>query len=206
MKAHSWRSVVVLLLTGFVVFFADLGEALAVPSFARKYQTSCLHCHTVFPALNPMGEAFRRNGYRMPSIEGSRDTDAIKGEMIPLGQEAYEKMFPNAVWPSKIMDAVPLSVMANGGVALNIPGSDAHDVNGNTFTFDGIAEELHIFGAGSFSDTLTYFTQLTINTDGIDIETGYLLWNDVVGPRHLLNIWVGRLMSPSLTSVGMHSS
>jgi hypothetical protein len=46
------------------------GEAQAVPSFARKYQTSCLTCHTVYPVLNPFGEAFRRNGYRFPQPEG----------------------------------------------------------------------------------------------------------------------------------------
>ena len=63
-----------------------------------------------------------------------------------------------------------------------------------------------LFGAGSFNDSLTYFTQATFNKDGFDFETGYLLWNDVAGPNHLLNIWVGRLMSPSLTSWGVHSS
>jgi hypothetical protein len=33
-----------------------------------------------------------------------------------------------------------------------------------------------------------------------------LLWNDVVGPDHLVNIWLGRLMAPQLTSFGNHSS
>ena len=45
---------------------------------------------------------------------------------------------------------------------------------------------MHLFGAGAFNDTLTYFTQLTLADDG-DASTSrpaYLLWNDIVGPRH----------------------
>jgi hypothetical protein len=50
-------------------------------------------------------------------------------------------------------------------------------------------------------------TQLTLSDAGtFDLETGYLLWNDIVGPRHLVNLWVGRLWAPQLTSFGLHSS
>ena len=52
---------------GIVMYFGATRDARAVPSFARKYQTSCQTCHTVYPVLNPFGEAFRRDGYRFPS-------------------------------------------------------------------------------------------------------------------------------------------
>jgi hypothetical protein len=189
---------------GSIVYFVGLREAGAVPSFARKYQTSCQTCHTVYPVLNPFGEAFRRNGYRFP---GTDDGEAAKAPTIPLGQEEYEKLFPDAVWPDKIAEAVPLSVMFNGNVPINIPGSEAKDAAGNVFTWKGIEAELHLFGAGAFTDTLTYMTQLTLADDGtFDIETAYLLWNDILGPRHLVNLWVGRLFAPQLTSFGLHSS
>ena len=112
--------------------------------------------------------------------------------MIPLGQEEYKKTFPDTVWPDKIAEAVPLSIMINGTIPINLPGSAAQSDAGNTFTWSGIEAELHIFGAGSFSDTLTYMTQVTLESDvgsppgTFDIETAYLLWNDIVGPRHLL--------------------
>src|SRR5208283_5032393 len=65
-------------LVGIAIHFASPRNARAVPSFARKYQTGCQTCHTVYPVLNPFGEAFRRDGYRFPSQNGSVDSDAAK--------------------------------------------------------------------------------------------------------------------------------
>jgi hypothetical protein len=195
-----------------LAYFGDLREAQAIPSFARKYQTSCQTCHTIYPVLNPFGEAFRRNGYRFPSQNKSVDGDAVKTPMIPLGQEEYKKTFPDSVWPSQITDAVPLSVMVNGGLAVNLPNSDAQSAAGNTFNWGGVVAEFHLFAAGSFSDTVTYFLQGTFESDfgspplSFDVETGYLLWNDIVGPPHAVNLWVGRLFAPQLSSFGLHSS
>jgi hypothetical protein len=123
-----------------------------------------------------------------------------------MGQEEYTKSFPNSVWPDKITEAVPLSVMFNGNVPINFPDSDAKSAAGNVFNWSGIEAEFHLFGAGAFNDSLTYFTQLTFADSGsFDIETAYLLWNDIVGPPHLVNVWVGRLFAPQLTSFGLHS-
>ena len=189
------------------VWFGSMRSAQAVPSFARKYETSCITCHTIFPALNPFGEAFRRDGYRFPSQGGSVDSDALKAETIALGQDEYKKTFPDSVWPDKITRDVPLSVMMNGSVAANIPGSDAHHQAQNTFTWAGISGEFHLFAAGAFDDKITYFAQLTIPDDGtIEIETAYLLLNDLAGPGHAVNLWLGRLMSPQINSFGLHSS
>jgi hypothetical protein len=189
------------------VWFGSIRTAEAVPSFARKYETSCITCHTIFPALNPFGEAFRRDGYRFPSQGGSVDSDAAKTETIALGQDEYKKTFPDSVWPGKIAKEVPLSLMMNGSVAANLPKSDAHNAAGNTFTWAGLSGEFHLFGAGAFDDKVTYFAQLTIPDDGtIEIETAYVLWNDVAGPGHVFNLWLGRLMSPQINSFGLHSS
>ena len=206
MRPFRWLPAFVAAAAGVCLYVAAPRDALAVPSFARKYQTSCQTCHTIYPVLNPFGEAFRRDGYRFPSQNGSLDSDAIKANAIALGQQEYEKTFPNSVWPDRIAEAIPLSVMFNGSLPLNLPGSDAKAAAGNTFTWSGIEAEMHVFGAGAFNDTLTYMTQLTLVKDGtFDIETAYLLWNDIVGPRHLFNLWVGRLWAPQLTSFGLHS-
>src|SRR5271166_3160949 len=111
MRAPRWLPALVAAAVAIVVYFAVAREAHAVPSFARKYQTSCQTCHTIFPVLNPFGEAFRRNGYRFPSQNGSVDSDAEKAPAIALGQEEYKKTFPDSVWPARILEAVPVSFM-----------------------------------------------------------------------------------------------
>ena len=85
--------------------------AAAIPAFARKYETSCLTCHSVYPRLTPFGEAVRRNGYRFPGIDG----DYVKQPAVVMGQEANKKTFPSSVWPSSIPASVPLAI---GAVAL----------------------------------------------------------------------------------------
>ncbi len=65
-------------------FVAMESTALAVPAFARKYQTSCQTCHIVFPKLNAFGEAFRLRGYRMPG----ETADMVKEPPVSLGAPA----------------------------------------------------------------------------------------------------------------------
>src|SRR5579871_4996293 len=118
MRPHRVVQVLLAALVGIAVYFVAQRDARAIPSFARKYQTSCQTCHTVYPVLNPFGEAFRRDGYRFPSQNGSEDSDAEKAPSIALGQEEYKKTFPDSVWPDKIVEAVPLSLMFNGSVPI----------------------------------------------------------------------------------------
>ena len=94
----------------------------------------------------------------MEKSASSEDSDAVKAPMIALGQEEYEKTFPDSVWPDKIPEAVPLSVMFNGSLPINLPGSEAKDAAGNVFTWSGVEAEFHLFGAGAFNDTLTYMS------------------------------------------------
>ena len=163
--------------------------ARAIPAFARKYQTSCLTCHTVYPKLNPFGEAFRRNGYRFPGV----DSDYIKAEQVAMGQEANKKTFPKTAWPDSILAAIPLSVGANGQ-ALIIPSSSssageaakASDGSATHFTLQDLAAEAHIWGGAAFDDTITAWFELTFSSDGVDVEHAQLLFNDIVGPKHLL--------------------
>ena len=86
----------------------DASRAQAIPAFARRYETSCQTCHTVYPALTPFGDAFRRNGYRFPS---GQDEDVSMDEPVPLGQEAHKDLFPNEVWPGTLPGKVPISVL-----------------------------------------------------------------------------------------------
>src|SRR6266508_3429262 len=79
--------------------------ALAIPAFARRYETSCTTCHVVPPKLNAFGVAFKNLGYRMPD-----DQRFIKQADVPLGAPAWKKLWPKAVWPGAIPDRIPLSM------------------------------------------------------------------------------------------------
>ena len=41
-------------------------RAQALPVFAHRYGLSCQACHTTVPHLNALGEAFAREGFRLP--------------------------------------------------------------------------------------------------------------------------------------------
>src|SRR6516225_1940305 len=97
---------VVRALLGCLALVATESTALALPTFARKYQTSCQTCHIVFPKLNAFGEAFRLRGYRMPA----ETEEMIKEKPVSLGAPAYKRLWPKAVWPSDLPLTVPLAV------------------------------------------------------------------------------------------------
>jgi hypothetical protein len=186
-----------------VIAICSAAPARAIPAFARKYATSCNTCHTVYPKLTPFGEAFRANGYRFPGIDG----DFIKAEQVVLGQEAYKKTFPNSVWPSSIPVAVPLSIGANGTAVINnTSASFAKQNNLPAFTLQDLAGEGHLWAGASLDDTITTWAELTFGSDGtVDVEHAQLLFNDLLGPAHAVNLIVGHGF-PNVTQYGPHSS
>ena len=199
-----WFSVSVAAL---VALLANENTARAVPSFARKYNTSCQTCHTEFPVLNPFGEAFRRNGFRFPSTNGSVDSDAAKEETIAMGQEEYEKTFPNSVWPDRISQTAPVSLLVQGGFNYILPNSALHDALGHSFAWDSLGGPVSIFAAGSFSERMTYYIKVVATPAATArVAAAYLAWNDLIGPPHAVNLWFGRLTAPQLTSYGANGS
>jgi len=178
--------------------------ARAIPAFARKYGTSCQTCHTVYPKLTPFGEAFRRNGFRFPGSDG----DFVKQEKIALGQDAYKDVFPNSVWPGTIPDSIPIGVGFNGQAVLHPDknASAAKQDNGSIFTMNDLVAEGHLWAGGSFSERVTFFGEVTFSSAGtVDVEHAQLHFNDLLGPKHLINVRIGRGFS-TLTSFGPHGS
>jgi hypothetical protein len=175
----------------------------AIPAFARKYGTSCLTCHSIYPRLTPFGEAFRRNGYRFPGV----DSDYVKQDTVALGQEANKKTFPKTVWPATLPISVPLAVGANGKITA-FPDKNASTPRANDgaqLVLDDLVTEGHLWAGAALDDTTTLWAEITLAADGVDIEHAQVLLNDLLGPKHAFNVVVGRGFA-TLTSFGPHSS
>ncbi|MCH7688548.1 MAG: hypothetical protein IH899_18020 [Planctomycetes bacterium] len=133
--------------TAFVLTLLTVADqAHAIPTFSRKYRTSCITCHTVFPKLNDTGEAFRRNGYQFPSDEEF----LVKDEPIPFGGDAYKDMFPESIWPSDMPTLPPVFVRAQlRNIVHTDPASD-----GIKWDMD-FPHELVLGGAGTFGKNIS---------------------------------------------------
>jgi hypothetical protein len=182
---------------------ASAAPAFAVPAFARKYGTSCQTCHSAFPKLTPFGEAFRRNGYRFPGV----DSDYVKQEPVALGQEANKKNFPNSVWPGTLPSLAPLAVGFTGSANVypDKKSSVPRQNNGTQASLDNLVGEGQLFIGAALSDTVTIFGELSFADGGASVEHAQVFLNDLVGPKHAINLAIGK-GTPTLTSFGPHSS
>jgi hypothetical protein len=192
---------VLAVLSTMTLAFGD--AARAVPVFSRKYQTSCTTCHAIFPKLNPFGEAFRLNGYRMPGE--AENPDLVKDKPVSLGAEAYKRMWPDAVWPG--------TVPAHAPFALNVKMADlyqsSHDDSGRTIVHHDFQfpQEANLFTAGTLGDEFGFLGEITWseNTDGsaeTEIERLHLVVNSPFGPSHWFNFKIGKF-APDITD-GFH--
>lgn len=102
------KNKILILFLGILFLCLNNSKSSAIPAFARKYQTSCVTCHTIYPQLNPFGEAFRINGYQFPAD----DEEQVKEKQLQLGAEAYKRVWPESVWPNTIPGFPPISLRA----------------------------------------------------------------------------------------------
>ena len=180
------------LTVGYLFLGGGVRTADAVPVFSRKYQTSCQTCHTIFPKLNPFGQAFRLNGYRLPG----ETEEQVKQKPVSLGAEAYEKLWPKMVYPSTLPGNVP--------VALNVKFADlyqssndetGHQIIHNDFQFP---QEANLFAAGTLGRHWGFFGELTFEDtpEGgteVGIEHARIDYSSAFGPPNLFNFRIGKL-------------
>jgi len=129
-------------------------SASAVPIFARKYKTSCQTCHTVFPRLTPIGDAFRMNGHRFPSCDGAQ----VKEEPVSLGAEAYKDLWPaSAVWPSELPGTAPFALVTRQNVVLWQKDSQ------QTSNFAGLNPWFDVYAAGTLGENISVLGKFQLN-------------------------------------------
>ena len=213
---RRWR---VLAWGGLTACLAMLGlteTAQAVPTLSRKYHTSCVTCHTVFPKLNDTGEAFRRNGYQF----ASGDELLVKEEPIPMGRDTYKDMFPNSIWPSTLPHLPPVFIRAQmRNIIHTDPGPD-----GKKWDMD-FPHAVALGGVGTFGENIAAWWEIEFEPSGIveegetpNVERAFVqfsnlfAWSDeeddngmrtgnrwITLPKHALNIRAGK-MEPQVFS------
>ncbi|MBI4428486.1 MAG: hypothetical protein HY562_05140 [Ignavibacteriales bacterium] len=134
----------------------------AIPSFSRKYKTSCSTCHYAAPMLNGFGKAFKNNGYRYPA---GTDPEMTKEEPVSLGSEGYKKVWPEAIWPSDIPGTSPLSIWGIG----RINYAAMNDVKWE-FEFP---HEVEILYAGTIGENFSFFGELEFENEDNQNEIMY---------------------------------
>lgn len=174
-------------LAGALAVLLLAADARAIPAFARKYRTSCQTCHTQYPRLNPFGEAYRLSGYQYPE----QDEDTQKGRPLDLGSDRYEDLFPDAVWPGRIMESVPLSIRAQGALRIALP-----EEAGTAVDFQ-VPAGLALNGAGTLTEDIALWAGMHVMASGdVAAEKVVFVFSnlfDFAGvPRHLLNLRVGQ--------------
>ncbi|HJW72511.1 MAG TPA: hypothetical protein VJ486_06600 [Geothrix sp.] len=196
-STHRFRPILRLLALG-LLLFGVTRPASAFPIFARKYQTSCVTCHSVFPKLNPFGQAFRLNGYRMPA----ETEEQIKQRPVSLGSEAYKRVWPAAVWPSELPGNAPVAINIKMA-AVNNTTTDQQGVSTLNshldFQFPG---EVNLFTAGTLGEHMSFLAELTHEEgpdggSGTEIEHARLDFDSLLGPDHAFNIRLGKF-APNL--------
>lgn len=98
--------------------------AAAIPVFARVYDKPCSACHTVYPQLNPEGEAFRARGLHgfTPAIEPIRVGPGLEVPGTPplavsfaVGEDLTHIDVPGQPDPVHTQFNVPFAALLAGG-------------------------------------------------------------------------------------------
>jgi hypothetical protein len=164
-------------------------RALAIPAFARKYETSCMTCHVAPPKLNAFGRAFKNRGYRMPKD----DEDLIKQKQVALGAPAWKQVWPKGIWPASIP----------GGEFMSINFLAGYTINRNapvTNEFDGLGQVSLLMG-GTIGESLSFFGDFDLFENGEPggIGRAYIQYNQ---PSHWFNVTLGQIQPRAQPFIG----
>ena len=176
-----------LLIAG-VVQLVGASLAPAIPTFARRYATSCATCHQAYPRLNGVGESYRLAGYRFVDDEQYR-----KEQPVEMGDPAYKRLWPKALWPTDIPRYVPLSFISRYMVESDLDGSRS-----STMTYL-MPEEVELVWAGNLGDDLVFYGDVIFlqkDFGGLEPQSwatlkAWLQFQDLFGLENVLNVRLG---------------
>ncbi len=174
--------------TSMLIVLVLASEGWTVPYFSRKYRTSCVTCHEAFPKRNAVGEGFRMRGFQFVDDDVYR-----KEEPVEMGDKAYERLWPKAVWPSTIPSQIPLSLIGRFLGEVDLDGSRDESM---MFL---LPEEIELVAADAMGESLSFYGDVIyISKDfgGNDVESwitakAWLQFQNLLGPENVLNLRVG---------------
>lgn len=161
MKGYKMKQVIYVMMVVACLLAVLTVESYGIPSFSRKYKTSCSTCHYAFPMLNAFGKAFKNNGYRYPG----GDENYRKEEPVSLGSEGYKKVWPDAIWPSDIPGTSPLSAHAVGRINYSA-------LSNVKWGFE-IPHELEVLYAGTIGEDFSFFGELEVENEDNETEIAF---------------------------------
>ena len=181
--------IVALTLAG--VFASD---AAGAPAFARRYETSCATCHQAFPRLNAVGESFRLSGFQFVDDELYR-----KREPVDLGDDAYRRLWPRALWPGEAPRYSPLSFVMRMMSEVDLDGTRPETV---TML---LPEEVELVWAGNLGDDIAFYGDVIFlqkdfgggDPDSWATVKGWVQFQDVIG-ENWFNVRVGTVGTQTL--------
>ncbi len=184
---QSSRCIRLALLGGVILIFG-VAESFAIPTFARRYATSCATCHEAYPRLNAVGDSFRMMGFRFPDDERYR-----KVQPVELGDEAYKRLWPKALWPSHVPGRSPLALVTRFMFEVDLNGSRQA---ATTFL---LPEEIELVWAGNLGENIAFYGDviyLQKDFGGKDPESwatlkAWLQLQSLFGRDHLFNLRIG---------------
>jgi hypothetical protein len=166
--------------------------ALALPVFARRYQTSCTTCHSQFPRLNPFGEAFRRNGYQFPA---GGDADAIQQPQLKVVADARRAAWPKSFWPSDIPNYIPLTLIVDSAIPI-FPDDTVRPLGEQTISFDHLFAAATLVAAARFGKDVSFWAGIYVDVDGhVQLDRAALIISNLFRPS-ALHVKIGQFEPP----------
>jgi len=164
------KSVFIILILALLALFASIypNKSTAIPYWSRIYKTECHTCHFHFPKLTPLGEAFRKQGFRFPD-------------------GPYEERVSNQSRHRNVFESLPLSVDLTSISELE---------RGEGISFNDFGGDFLIMSGGALNRKVSFYGSIDFFVDGgsDDIDVIIPRMSIMYRPfgNSLLNIKVGR--------------
>ena len=131
-----------------------------IPAFARKYRVTCATCHTPFPRLNAIGEAFAANGFEFAPGEIPRDTINTGDPML------------------RLQAALPLAIRYDAYVS-----AYSKRTGGQVVADAQMPWVIKLLSGGQVADKISYYMYFLMTERGevAGLEDAYIQFTDVGG-------------------------